>query len=68
MKDQFLYQGRWVSKEHFRAFVYKDKAQKLAKSYDEYSKLIESGLWFPSRENMDVKPRKIRKPKDGANS
>lgn len=42
---QVLYLGRWVSKEHFRAFVYGKDEKKLAKSYDEYCSLISSGLW-----------------------
>lgn len=69
MNDQFMYQGRWVPKAHFRAFVYGESGQKLAKSYEEYTKLIESGLWFPSKDvDMEIKPRKIRKPKNGTNS
>lgn len=44
-ESQVLYLGRWVSREHFRAFVYNKEGQKLAKSYEEYSQLISSGLW-----------------------
>lgn len=51
-QTQFLYLNRWVDKEHFRAFVYDAKGdQKLAGSYDEFNKLIDSGLWFETREN-----------------
>jgi len=52
VESQVLYLGRWVSREHFRAFVYKNDEQKLAKSYDEFSQLISSGLW--SAERMDA--------------
>jgi hypothetical protein len=73
MKDQVMYQNRWISKNNFRAFVYGDNSQKLANSYDEYLRLIESGLWFPSREmgetaKQPTNIRKIRKPKDVPNS
>ena len=71
--SQVLYLNRWVSKNNFRAFVYKENEQKLANSYDEYLKLIESGLWFSSKDeiNQEVeKPvkRSSRKPKNGADS
>lgn len=66
--DQFFYQGRWVNKQNFRAFVYNGESQKLANSYQEFNSLIDSGLWFASKD--DVKPKDIvsikrgRKPKD----
>ncbi len=69
---QVFYMGRWVSREHFRAFVYNGTAQKLAESYDDYERLLNSGLWFASKD--DVKPnepvsiRAGRKPKHGADS
>lgn len=44
-ESQVLYLGRWVSKEHFRTFVYSKDGKKLAKSYDEYCQLISSGIW-----------------------
>lgn len=44
-ESQVLYQGRWVSRIHFCAFVYNNEGQKLAKSYDEFSGLISSNLW-----------------------
>jgi hypothetical protein len=72
MDNQVLYQGRWVNKDNFRAFVYNAESQKLANSYDEYKDLIESGLWFTSKEIKEVKQptniRKVRKAKDGADS
>ncbi len=76
---QVFYNDRWVDKDHFSAFVYKDSEQKLVKSYNEYEKLIATGLWFdtkakamevkilPQAEVMEFKS-KARKPKNGANS
>lgn len=66
--SQVLYQGRWVNRDHFRAFVYNEKEQKIANSYDEYTKLIESGLWFSSKEDIGKEAKPSRKPKHGANS
>lgn len=51
--QQVEYQGRWVDKIHFRAFVYNEKEQKLAGSHEEYEKLISSGLWFSSRVDVE---------------
>jgi len=62
--NQVLYLGRWVNKDHFRTFVYgTNKEQKLAKSYEEYTNLLETGDWFAS---MDEAKPKGRKPKNGA--
>lgn len=44
--NQVLYNGRWIPKAHFRAFVYNSTERRLAKSYDEYSTMISSGAWF----------------------
>ncbi len=49
VERQVLYKGRWVSREHFRAFVFNKEGQKLAKSYHEFSNLISSGLWFQDK-------------------
>lgn len=51
---QFEYLGRWVDKKHFRAFVYNDLENKLAASYEEYERLIASGLWFSTKESAVV--------------
>ena len=60
-EGQFQYLGRWVNKEHFRAFVYNDKGeQKLADSYNEFESLTESGIWFASKPELSQK----RKQKD----
>jgi len=61
-ESEFQYKGRWVKKEHFRAFVYNDKGeQKLAGSYPQFEQLIGSGIWFASP--VDASPK--RKLKDG---
>lgn len=60
--DQVQYLGRWVNKEHFRAFVYNEKGeQQLAKSYEHFESLIGSGVWFA--EPVDASHK--RKHKDG---
>lgn len=48
--SQVFYNGRWVDKEYFRAFVYSTTEQKLAQSYKEYEELIATGLWFDNRD------------------
>ena len=64
---QVLYNGRWVSRLHFRAFVYSYSDQKLANSYDEFTKLVASGVWFTERPSktegnvVDIKPKRGRK-------
>jgi len=66
--EQVFYKDKWVSKEHFRVFVYKEGAQKLANTYDEYLKLIDSGHWFSSLEEVKPKEEPLkpgRKPKHG---
>ena len=61
-EGQFQYKGRWVNKEHFRAFVYNSNGdQKLAGSYKEFHDLISSGIWFAERQQTPHK----RKPRDG---
>lgn len=57
--DQFLYQGRWVDKAHFRVFVY-DRAgnSKLANSYQEFEDLTINGVWFASKPELSISPSK----------
>ena len=58
-EGQFQYLNRWVNKEHFRAFVYNEKGEKkLANSYQEFESLTTSGLWFSSKPDASLKPRK----------
>ena len=64
--SQVLYLGRWVSREHFRAFVYNSTGEKLANSYQEFSDLISSGTWFAEKKDIqstnvvDIKPKRGR--------
>jgi len=45
--EQVLYDGRLVSKDGFRAFVYNENGdRRLTNSWDEFQKNIKSGLWF----------------------
>lgn len=61
-ESQFEYLGKWVNKEHFRAFVYNEKGeQQLAKSHQNFEQLIGSGIWFASK--VEASPK--RKQKDG---
>lgn len=66
--QQVFYQGRWVSKQNFRVFVYNSSAQKLVNSYEEYEKLIHDGSWYSSKEELlkKIPPIKARKAKDGS--
>ncbi len=48
---QVPYLDRWVDREHFCAFAYNETEQRLAKTYDEFSNLLATGLWFDSREH-----------------
>ncbi len=62
---QFLYLGRYVDKAHFRTFVFNESGQKLANSYEEFEKLISSGLWFISKEELQKKlesDKKLNEP------
>lgn len=54
VSGQVLYNDRWIDKKHFRAFVYNGKDEKLANSYQEFSDLISSGVWFISRLQADL--------------
>lgn len=53
MKDTpAIYQGKIVSKKNFRAFIYAPHGgQKLVNSWDEYEHHMETGLWFPTKED-----------------
>lgn len=64
--DQDIYMGRWVDREHFRAYVYNATDKKLANSWDEYKDLIATGLWFDEKPVVAEKTK--RKLTDGSNS
>ena len=71
--NDILYLGRWVSREHFKTFVYNSTGEKLAKSYQEFTDLISSGTWFAEKKDIpseipsandnvvDIKPKRGRK-------
>lgn len=68
-RKQVYYNGRWVDKDHFRAFVYGKDEIKLANSYKEYENLIATGTWFSSKQKLEESLKsKARKPKDGGDS
>ena len=49
--EYVLYNGRMVSKEGFRVFVYgQEGAQKVVNSWDEYETAMATGLWFPTKD------------------
>jgi hypothetical protein len=50
---QVSYMGRWVDRMHFRAFVYSSTEQKVAESYEEFEKLISSGIWFITKADAE---------------
>lgn len=54
IEQQVLYLGRWVSRSHFRAFVYNNSGSRLVESYKDFSDLISSGVWFA--EEKDIQP------------
>lgn len=50
------YMGKNVPKKHFRAFVYDMQSNaKLANSWDEFTKLVSSGVWFQIPQIKTVK-------------
>lgn len=64
-----IYQGRIVSKNNFRAYIYaSDGSQKLVESWDEYERHMETGLWFSLKEDainrIPVKKKKISSVKN----
>lgn len=73
---QVLYLGRWVPREHFRAYVYSDKGKKLIESYEEYISAIASGEYFSESDLVpysgekvvQMRQKKRRKGDKGGNS
>jgi hypothetical protein len=64
VKKQVLYLGRFVDRELFRTFVYKQgNVKKLANSYDEYQALLATGIWFDTIESVPKEDSKTRKSK-----
>jgi len=52
---QVLYKGRWVARDSFRTFVFNSTGMKLAKSYQEFSDMISSGVWFADAKDIPSK-------------
>lgn len=66
-EPQFMYLGRMVNKLHFRAFVYSNEGEKVAEGYDDFMDLINSGIWFSTKEELAVsnaKPKRKNSKKD----
>ncbi len=62
--EEVIYNGRAISKEHFRAFVYGvEGQQKLVKSWDEFQTHMSTGIWFSSKEELEDKTAKPQKKK-----
>ena len=69
--ESVLYCGRLVPVENFRVFVYGlEGATKLVNSWDEYEKAMATGLWFPTKDEVEAmhdeveeKPKQSDKPK-----
>ena len=57
--SQVLYLGRWVSREHFKAFVYNSGGQKLMNNYQEFSEAISSGVWFAEEKDVPKSGDKV---------
>lgn len=65
--ETVLYQGRYVPKNAFRAFVYNSKGQMLAQNYQHYQMLIDSKEWFSTKAEIP-KPEKVKKHDIASNS
>ena len=67
MSEMVKYCNRLVEKDGFRAWVYSKDSKKLAGSWDEYTTLVGSGLWFSSRDEIPAPvehvSRETSKPK-----
>jgi len=50
---QVLYNGKWVDKSLFRAFVYSKDQIKVADNWAEYESYLSQGTWFKSQEDAD---------------
>ncbi len=61
VSSRFLYCGRMISKDHFRAWVYGKDGRKMANNYDDFVKLVATGLWFESIEAMSKASEKEKK-------
>lgn len=59
--DQVIYLGRYVNREHFRAWVYDANGdQKLADDFNEFEDLLATGLWFAEKQEAQPKVEIIK--------
>lgn len=67
MSEMVKYCHRMVAKDGFRTWVYSKDSKKLASSWDDYVSLVESGLWFSSKDDIPAPvehvSRETSKPK-----
>jgi len=62
-----IYQGRPVSEQGFRAYMYSlDGEKKLVNSWQEFEEHLQTGLWFESEFIKDAQeePKRTRKKRD----
>jgi len=52
-ESQVLYNGKWVDKSLFRAFVFGKDQIKVANNWTEYQGYLSQGAWFESQEEAD---------------
>jgi hypothetical protein len=62
-KEQVFYNNKFVDKDTFCAFVYSKTKQKLAKTHQEFEKLIATGLWFIDKAAVDADEKSKKKAK-----
>lgn len=65
LDTQVLYLGRWVPREHFRAYVYNDTGKRLANSYEEYLGYMASGIWYSEEGAIPPSGEKIVQMRQG---
>jgi hypothetical protein len=55
-----IYQGRQITPEHFRAFIYAvDGVQKLVNSWPEFERHMQTGVWFASLSDVPKKNAEV---------
>lgn len=61
-KNEVIYNGKIVEKEHFRVFLYgKDDTKKLANNWADYERLKATGEWFDTLEAVEYANPKSKK-------
>ena len=59
MSEMVKYCNRLVEKDGFRTWVYSQDSKKLVNSWDDYLSLVESGLWFSTKQDIPVEVKKV---------